>query len=193
MAEEMMPAIKGKLVSGIETTVMATGTQYKIVTIDSGIISQAVVHFNRETKDITFISKSETSVSSVVDRVVKKTEVKSTKIDIKTLQSTTVKDITKVIVKENKEIFSVAPIIQSGTFKETASVEIYELKVQTKEKKTTTVKVIKDKKTLKVTVTDITPEIRVVPVCAPSVVTQEDSFGNFEVTTTNKKVIKESK
>jgi len=42
-----MPAIRGKPVSGIETTVMATGTQYKIVTIDSGIINQAVVHFDR--------------------------------------------------------------------------------------------------------------------------------------------------
>jgi len=42
-----MPAIRGKPVSGIETTVMATGTQYKIVTIDNGIINQAVVHFNR--------------------------------------------------------------------------------------------------------------------------------------------------
>ena len=75
-------------------------------------------------------------------------------------------------MKENKEIFSVAPIVQSGTFKETASVEVYEIKVQTKQKKTTTVKVIKDKKTQKVTVTDITPEVRIVPVRVPSVVTQ---------------------
>ena len=96
-------------------------------------------------------------------------------------------------MKENKEIFPVTPIIQSGTFKETELVEVYELKVKTKEKKTTTVKVIKDKKTQKVIVTDVTPEIRYPPVRPPTVVTQEDNFGNFEVITTNKKVIKESK
>jgi hypothetical protein len=45
--EEMIPAIKGKPINGIETTVMSTGTEYKIVTVDNGIVNQAVIHYNK--------------------------------------------------------------------------------------------------------------------------------------------------
>ena len=96
----MMPIIKGKPISGIETTVRKTGTQYKIVTVDSGIVNQAILHYNRNTQAVTFVSKQETSIANEVMKIVKKNKKASTtKIDIETLQGTTVKEITDVIVK----------------------------------------------------------------------------------------------
>lgn len=54
-------------------------------------------------------------------------------------------------------------------------------------------RVIKDKKTNKIIVKDIAPVIKL-PKVRPSVyVSQQDIYGNVEVTVTNKKVIKESK
>ena len=59
-----MPVIKGKPISGIETTVKSTGTEYKIVIIDSGVINQVVLLQDKTTGKVTFIAKSETSVAS---------------------------------------------------------------------------------------------------------------------------------
>lgn len=124
-------------------------------------------------------------------KIVKKNKKASTtKIDIETLQGTTVKEITDVIVKENGGVFTTLPVIQSGTIIETPLTEVYELKVETKEKKTTTVKVTKDKKTQRIIVNDIKPQVVYPPVRPPVTVTQVDTYGNQETVITNKKVIK---
>ena len=194
VAEEMMPVIKGKPISGIETTVMTSGTQYKIVTVDQGVVNQVVLHYNRETEEVTFVDKKETSISTEVLKVVNQNKKQQVvKIDIETLQSSVVKDVTKVFVKENKEIFSTHPVIQSGTVTKTDLVEIYELNVETKEKKTKTVKVTKDIKTSKIIVNDIRPIVELPEVRPQIIVTQSDNYGNIVKTVTSKKVIKESK
>ena len=78
-----MPVIKGKPISGIETTVMSTGTEYKIVTVDSGVVNQAILHYNRETQSVTFVSKQETSVADKVMKIVKENKKQKTvKINI---------------------------------------------------------------------------------------------------------------
>ena len=59
-----MPVIKGKPISGIETTVKSTGTECKIVTIDSGVINQVILLQDKTTGKVIFIAKSETSVAS---------------------------------------------------------------------------------------------------------------------------------
>lgn len=71
VAEEVMPTIKGKLVDGIETTVKSTGTEYKLVVVDSGVVNQIVLQQNTNTGKVSFIAKSETSVVSEVIRIVK--------------------------------------------------------------------------------------------------------------------------
>ena len=43
---------------------MTTGTEYKIVTINNGVINQAVLHYDRPTQSVTFVSKEETSIAS---------------------------------------------------------------------------------------------------------------------------------
>ena len=58
VAEQVVPVIKGKPITGIETTDKTTGTQYKIITVDSGVINQAVLFNNKETQQVTFVSKT---------------------------------------------------------------------------------------------------------------------------------------
>ena len=67
------------------------------------------------------------------------------------------------------------------------------MKVETKEKKTTTVTVTKDKITGDVIVNDIQPCVQHPPALPIVDFTQSDTYGNVETVVTNKKVIKESK
>lgn len=66
--------------------------------------------------------------------------------------------------------------------------------VETKTKTTTTVKVTEDKKTGQVTVTDVTPIIKVPSRPRPlsTTETKSDSYGNVQVITTNTQIIQES-
>lgn len=189
-AGEIVSVIKGKAISGIETTVKGSATEYKIVTIDNGIVNQVVLSYNKETEKVTFVSKSETSVANEVMKVVKKTK-KVTKLDVKTIQETITKDIAVTVVEQHPDIFQ-ETIVESGTVEETEQVQVYTLKMKTKTKQVKKVKIIKDKKTKEVIVQDIQPCV-VRPVPRPTVITQSTTYGNIEKTVTSKKVIKESK
>lgn len=58
VADELVPAIKNKPVIGFETATKSTGVQYKIVTVENGVINQVTLQFNNETKEVVLISES---------------------------------------------------------------------------------------------------------------------------------------
>jgi len=62
VAEELVPAIKGLTVRGVETTVKSTGTEYKIVVVGNGVVSQVNVFSDKTTGTVTLISSGQTSV-----------------------------------------------------------------------------------------------------------------------------------
>ena len=194
VAEEVHPVIKGKLVSGVEVTSKTTGTEYKIITIDGGVINQVVLQEDRTTGKVTFIAKSETSVVTEVAKIVKTIESKPQVLDLPTLEGKPIKEIISVVVGENGDIFTVNPIVESGSVTETSLVQIYTLKVETKQNTTTTVKITKDKQTGNVVVNDIGRGCWMPPPKPlPETVTQSDNFGNIEVITTDSQTIKQSK
>lgn len=73
VADELIPSIKNKPIKGFETISKATGTEYKIVTVDKGVVSQVVLQFNNKTKEAVLISSSESSVANEVAKIIKKT------------------------------------------------------------------------------------------------------------------------
>lgn len=86
VADELIPSIKDKPIKGFETVTKGTGKEYKIVTVDNGVINQVVLQFNNQTKEAVLISSSETTVAIEAVQIIQKKEVKSQKIDITTLQ-----------------------------------------------------------------------------------------------------------
>lgn len=56
VADELVPAIKNKPVIGFETATKSTGVQYKIVTVENGVVNQVTLQFNNETKEVVLIS-----------------------------------------------------------------------------------------------------------------------------------------
>jgi hypothetical protein len=67
-----------------------TGKEYKIVTVENGVINQVVLQFNNKTKEVVLISSTETSVATEVIQILKQKEVKTKQIDLLTLQDTEV-------------------------------------------------------------------------------------------------------
>lgn len=53
---EMMPSLRNRTVSGIETINKTTGMEYKIITVDKGVINQVIAHYTNTTKEVTLIS-----------------------------------------------------------------------------------------------------------------------------------------
>jgi hypothetical protein len=64
VADELVPSIKNKPIKGYETVSKGTGTEYKIVAVENGVISQVVLQFNNQTKEAVLISQTETSVAT---------------------------------------------------------------------------------------------------------------------------------
>lgn len=88
VADELIPSIKDKPIKGFETVTKGTGKEYKIVTVQDGVINQVVLQFNNQTKQAVLISNSQTSVATEIIHILNQREVKTEKIDIKTLQTT---------------------------------------------------------------------------------------------------------
>lgn len=91
VADELIPSIKDKPIKGFETVTKGTGKEYKIVTVDKGVINQVILQFNNQTKEVVLISSRETSVATQVIQILNQKEVKTQQqIDLLTLQGTEV-------------------------------------------------------------------------------------------------------
>ena len=188
VAEEMVPSMKNKTVKGIETTVKSTGTEYKIITVENGIISQVVLQSDSKTSAVTLVSTTETSIASEIITQTKKTEQKPEKLTLETLQQKDINDITQVVQQSHPTLFDTSSTVVSGTVQETNYVSSYELTVTTSTKTTSVVRVTKDKKTNVVTVNNVQP-VPVKPVIQTSTTSKVDSYGNVATITSNIKRI----
>mgnify|MGYP006933475544 FL=1 len=184
----MVPSMKNKTVKGIETTVKSTGTEYKIITVENGIISQVVLQSDNKTSAVTLVSTTETSIASEIITQTKKTEQKPEKLTLETLQQKDINDITQVVQQSHPTLFDTSSTVVSGTVQETNYVSSYELTVTTSTKTTSVVRVTKDKKTNVVTVNNVQP-VPVKPVIQTSTTSKVDSYGNVATITSNIKRI----
>lgn len=98
-----------------------------------------------------------------------------------------------MVVTENPSSFDTRPTVISGSVKETAFAQVYEMTLETKTHTKKTVTITKDKTTNKIIVNDIQPIVVLPPRPQITTTTQNDNYGNVVVITNDQKTIKQSK
>lgn len=86
-ATKHISSISTSEIKGVETISNQKGTQYKIITINDGIVNHVVLQSDKVSGEVTFISHGQTSVVSEILAVVPKQEEKVTKLNIQTLKT----------------------------------------------------------------------------------------------------------
>lgn len=149
-----------------------------------------VLQFNNQTKEAVLISSTESSVANEILKHTKATEKKPVRIDLKALQGQDIDELVQTAVVQNPTIFASSDSVVSGQVVETVYASIYELTIQSKNEKQTTVKITRDKTTSAVVVNNIRPAQERPSAPAVKTVTKSDIYGNLVTITNDKQVIR---
>ena len=113
-AKSLVRSVQEQYITGVETTIKSSSTQYTIVAVEKGVIHQAVLQYNPETKHVVLVGEEETSIVTEINKITKKSEHKAVKISLETIQSKEITDISSTVVSTNPQIFDEQTTIVSG-------------------------------------------------------------------------------
>jgi hypothetical protein len=163
VAEELVPGIKGKIIRGLETIIKTTGTEYKMVIMEHGIVNQVTLFVEKTSNAVSLISTAETSVAERITAITKKTVVETT-LDIKTIQSQEITSLVQTLITEDTHNFDSTTTVIEGSLVDVGYFVNYELTVTSSDHITKTVQITREKSTNRTFIKDVRPIfIRPVP------------------------------
>lgn len=156
VVEELIPAVKGKVIKGIQTTVKTSGTSYQIVYVENGVVYQVNVFSDKTTNVVSLVSSSETQVAERVTAIVEsRTVQQQTTLDLQAIDSTEINIIKDTVISDYPATFNSSSTVVSGSVTDEGFVLTYELTITSIDKLTKTVKITKEKSSNRVFVNDI--------------------------------------